>query len=128
MIIGLVALQLLATQPAVRESPKATVQQGPATAVVIPKQQRVADARAMLASAKQIRASYAPGPGQPSKAALDASIEQLKDGLDSMSEMGEMDQLRLQMVMDRMSKAESTLSNLLKKINNTQSAIVQNIK
>jgi hypothetical protein len=125
MIIGLIALELMATQPALRDSPKAMSQQRPETASRISKQQRLADARAMLTSAKQLRASYTPGPGQPSKADLDASIDQLKD---SISEMGEMDQLELQMVMDRMSKAEATLSNLLKKISNTQSAIVQNIK
>ena len=33
-----------------------------------------------------------------------------------MSEMGEMESLRLQMAMDWMSKMMSTLSNLLKKI------------
>lgn len=45
-----------------------------------------------------------------------------------MSEMGEMESLRLQMAMDRMSKMMSTLSNLLKKISDTQNSIVQNLK
>jgi hypothetical protein len=128
MVVGLIVLQLVATQPAVRQSPKTTVQRGTATALVTPKQQKLADARALLASAKRIQASYVPKPGQPSKAELDASIEQLKDKLDSLPEMSEMDQLRLEMVMEGLSKTESTLSNLLKKIGDTQGPIVQNIK
>ena len=39
-----------------------------------------------------------------------------------------MDQLQLQMAMDRLSKAMSTLSNVLKKISDTQSGITNNIK
>lgn len=45
-----------------------------------------------------------------------------------MSEMGEMESLRLQMLMDRKSKMMSTLSNLLKKIHDTQQSIIQNLK
>jgi Mg2+ and Co2+ transporter CorA len=52
----------------------------------------------------------------------------LKDDVDSLSEMGEMESLRLQMAMDRMSKMMSTLSNLLKKISDTASTITANIK
>ena len=48
--------------------------------------------------------------------------------MDNMSEMGEMESLRLQMAMDRLSKAMSALSNLMKKINDTASGITQNIK
>lgn len=51
-----------------------------------------------------------------------------KNKLDSMSEMGEMESLRLQMAMDRMSKLMSTLSNLLKKQSDTAAAITQNMK
>ncbi len=49
-------------------------------------------------------------------------------GLDSMSELGEMESLRLQMAMDRLSKMMSTLSNMLKRISDTQNAITQNLK
>lgn len=63
-----------------------------------------------------------------SKAELDSQVEKAKKDLDSMSEMGEMESLRLQMAMDRMSKMMSTLSNLLKKISDTQNSIVQNLK
>lgn len=48
--------------------------------------------------------------------------------LDSMSEMGEMESLRLQMAMDRLAKMMSTLSNILKKLSDTASQITQNLK
>jgi hypothetical protein len=54
--------------------------------------------------------------------------EELLSSVDSMSEMGEMESLRMQMAMDRMSKMMSTLSNLLKKMSDTNSQIVQNLK
>lgn len=65
---------------------------------------------------------------QVSKADIDAMKDKLKSDLDSMSEMGEMESLRLQMAMDRMSKMMSTISNLLKKISKTADDIVQNLK
>ena len=52
----------------------------------------------------------------------------MKAKLDSLSEMGEMESLRLQMAMDRLSKLMSTLSNLLKKASDTAQGISQNIK
>jgi hypothetical protein len=52
----------------------------------------------------------------------------IKNKLDSMSEMGEMDQMRTQAAMDRLSKLMSTLSNLLKKASETASGITQNMK
>lgn len=62
------------------------------------------------------------------RAELDLVVDQIKQDIDSMSEMGEMESLRLQMAMDRMSKMMSTLSNLLKKMSDTASAITQNLK
>lgn len=62
------------------------------------------------------------------QADLDKQVEEIKKDLDSMSEMGEMESLRLQMAMDRLSKMMSTLSNLLKKISDTANGIVQNLK
>ncbi|WP_437280524.1 hypothetical protein WME90_08155 [Sorangium sp. So ce375] len=59
---------------------------------------------------------------------IDASLDQVKADLDAMSEMGEMESLRLQMAMDRLSKMMSTLSNLLKKISDTANQITQNLK
>lgn len=47
---------------------------------------------------------------------------------DSMSEMNEMDQMRMQMAMDRKSKAMQALSNLLKKSSDTAATITSNLK
>ena len=63
-----------------------------------------------------------------SQSEIDDVKNKAKNDLDSMSEMGEMESLRLQMAMDRMSKMMSTLSNLLKKISDTAQSITQNLK
>jgi hypothetical protein len=63
-----------------------------------------------------------------SQSEIEAAKNKTKNDLDSMSEMGEMESLRLQMAMDRMSKMMSTLSNLLKKISSTGQNITQNLK
>lgn len=55
-------------------------------------------------------------------------ITSLRADIDSMSEMGEMESLRLQMSMDRLSKLMSTLSNILKKMSDTSESIVRNLK
>ena len=72
------------------------------------------------------------GTGRPdgyvSKKDIDNAKEVVKNKLDSLSEMGEMESLRLQMAMDRLSKLMSTVSNLLKKSSETASGITQNIK
>lgn len=47
---------------------------------------------------------------------------------DALSEMSEEESLRLQMAMDRQSKFMETLSNLEKKMAQTQDSIVQNLK
>ena len=54
--------------------------------------------------------------------------DELRCQLDSMSELGEMESLRLQMAMDRISKLMSTLSSILKKIDDTSQSIAQNLK
>ena len=59
---------------------------------------------------------------------LTAGLKDKDAKLDSLSEMGEMESLRLQMAMDRVSKMMSTLSNLLKKMSDTASQITQNLK
>ena len=59
---------------------------------------------------------------------LDVALEAVTSHLDGLSEMGEMESLRLQMAMDRLSKMMSTLSNLLKRVSETSNAIVQNLK
>lgn len=92
------------------------------------KDRLIADARALLIRAEQLNASYVPVAGQPTNAELDASIDQMQSDLDSLSEMGEMESLRLQMAMDRISKMMTTLSNIMKKASETQSSIIQNVK
>ena len=62
------------------------------------------------------------------KAELDKLLVEMNQKKDNMSEMGEMESLRLQMAMDRLSKMMSTLSNLMKKMSDTQSTITQNLK
>lgn len=59
---------------------------------------------------------------------LKAVQTQLKDKLDSMNEVSEMTSLRLQMIMDRRAKMISTLTNVMKKISQTQDNVVQNLK
>ena len=59
---------------------------------------------------------------------LEAARDAVQGDLDSMSELGEMESLRLQMAMDRYSKMMSTLSNIMKKVSETSDAITQNIK
>jgi len=47
---------------------------------------------------------------------------------ESVSEVGEMQSLRLEMQMDRAAKTMSTLSNILKKMSDTSATITQNLK
>jgi hypothetical protein len=60
--------------------------------------------------------------------AMSDVITSLRADIDSVSEMGEMESLRLQMAMDRMSKVMSTLSNILKKMSDTSESIVKSLK
>lgn len=62
------------------------------------------------------------------KAELEILIKELDSKLDNMNEMGEMESLRLQMAMDRLSKMMTTLSNLMKKMSETSQNIIQNLK
>lgn len=47
---------------------------------------------------------------------------------DSLSEIGDLESLKLQKAMDRQSKIIRVLSNLLKKRSETASGIIQNLK
>jgi hypothetical protein len=69
-----------------------------------------------------------PPSNRVTKKDIDCASETVKSKLDSLSELGEMESLRLQMAMDRLSKLMSTLSNMLKKQSETAQAITQNIK
>ena len=59
---------------------------------------------------------------------LEIRIAKIKAELDSMSKVGDVDSLRLQMAMDRLSKMMSTLSNLLMEVSATASQITLNSK
>lgn len=59
---------------------------------------------------------------------IQRSMDEVSNKIDSMSEMGETESLRLQMAMDRFSKMMTTLGNVLKKISDTSSSITQNLK
>ena len=56
------------------------------------------------------------------------SIDALRKELDATSGMGELESLRLQMAMDRLSKLMSTLSNILKKTSDTAATLAANLK
>jgi hypothetical protein len=128
MIAALIAMQMMQPQTTVRTNPMQVKPNALATARLPETRRKLAQARDLLARAEMVRANYAPIEGQPSRAELDTSIDQMKNDLDSMSEMGEVESLRLQMAMDRISKMMTTLSNVLKKISETQNTIVQNMK
>ena len=125
-LLGLLAMQAQPNAAVVRPVPLSPAVAN--TALMIQKDHKLEEGRALVARAERFNAGYRPRPGQPTKAELDAAIDKVKSDLDSMSEMGEMESLRLQMAMDRMSKMMSTLSNMLKKASETQQAIIQNIK
>jgi hypothetical protein len=59
---------------------------------------------------------------------LQAELGELLQKVKAAGELSEIDQLRLQMAMDRTAKMMSTLSNILKKISDTASQITQNLK
>ena len=61
------------------------------------------------------------------QADIDELVETAKSKLDSLSEMSEMESLRLQMAMDRLSKLMTVMSNLTKKASVMVSAL-QNLK
>jgi len=59
---------------------------------------------------------------------LNGAQAALRAELGSISDMSETESLRLQMIMDRLSKLMSTLSNVLKQSADTQKTIIQNTK
>jgi hypothetical protein len=86
------------------------------------------DVKGIMARVKAINVEKTSLRDSITKKNLADSRARAKRRLDSMSEMGEMESLRLQMAMDRLSKLMSTLSNLLKKASETATGITQNIK
>jgi hypothetical protein len=75
------------------------------------------------------RADYKkPDSLNPSKTAIALKAADLKDKKDNMSDMSSEQQLKMQMVMDRRSKMNEAISNLLKKVSETEQQIIQNLK
>ena len=69
-----------------------------------------------------------PNPTRVELEAVRSELEALEAVRDSLSEVSEEQSLRMQMYMDRMSKADSMISNMLKKFSETSSGIVANMK
>ncbi len=63
-----------------------------------------------------------------SKASTNISKIKLEDKKDSFADLNEEQQLRMQLYMERKNKAEAAISNLMKKIAETQNQIIQNLK
>lgn len=55
-------------------------------------------------------------------------IQKVQDKMDSLSEMGELQSMRLQLIMDRRQKMLDTLSNIMKKMSTTMDTLIQNTK
>jgi hypothetical protein len=81
-----------------------------------------------LSSSAVLDCVYRAGSGASGNVAAGASQQGATAAASSMSEMGEMESLRLQEAMDRFSKMMSTLSNIVLKVDTTSAAITQNIK
>jgi flagellar biosynthesis regulator FlaF len=69
-----------------------------------------------------------PKPKSNWKEDISAAIDSAKNKLDSLSDLGDEIQLRLQAYQDRYSKFMETLSNLMKKSSDTDSTIIKNLK
>ena len=57
-----------------------------------------------------------------------ATMTEKEKRFDDLSDIGEQQQLKMQMLMDRMQKAESIASNMSKKFGDMQSSIIRNLK
>ena len=127
-MLALIALQLAVAQPALRPAPRTTVvPRVTEVNLVTRKQAMLSDADRLLAQAGKLRDANRSA-GKMTDVQIDAAVEALKNQRDSISQMGEMDSLQLQQAMDRMSKAMSTLSNIMKKSSETSQTIIQNLK
>jgi putative addiction module CopG family antidote len=59
---------------------------------------------------------------------LDCIVDELQSKLDGLSDLSDLDAMKLQMLMERRSKFMEMLSNVMKKISETQAALVGNLK
>ncbi|RTL60434.1 MAG: hypothetical protein EKK37_06260 [Sphingobacteriales bacterium] len=78
----------------------------------------------------QARAGYQNADSlKPLRAATVAKqVSEQKDKKDNMADLSEEQQLKLQMIMDRRSKAIQAISNMMKKLSETEENIIKNIK
>jgi hypothetical protein len=67
-------------------------------------------------------------PAKPTFADLRTLPAQFQTSLDSLNDISQAQQMKIQMLMDQRSKLIETMSNLMKSISDTQSTIIQNIK
>jgi hypothetical protein len=81
-----------------------------------------ADWRACL---RQIEAKVAKLPPDPDRAAL---IRSINGKIDSMSDINEVGQLKLQQMMDRRSQLMEMLSNLMTRVSDTNDSLIANVK
>ena len=62
------------------------------------------------------------------KEEINKVAKDINDKMDTLSEMSEANQLKMQMYMDRYNKALRAVSNAMKKFSDTSSSIIQNLK
>jgi hypothetical protein len=86
------------------------------------------DLRGLLAGVKTANASRASHRELRDRIAALRAHRAPDGGSDALADLSSEQQLKMQMYMDRMSKVEAALSNLEKKISDTQSAIIGNLK
>jgi hypothetical protein len=82
-------------------------------------------------SPKPTTVKAASGPVQPTpipKAEFAKKLQSASNNMDSLSEMGEMESLRLQKTMDKVSKSAAMISSVMKKQSETSQSITQNLK
>jgi hypothetical protein len=81
------------------------------------------DLQQIMAQTKAINNSKAAQRSQ-----MQAQQQAAADKKDSLSDMSQMEQMKLQMAMDRRAKMIETLSNLMKKMSDTDNSIIKNMK
>jgi hypothetical protein len=92
-------------------------------------QARLAARQQLSHLASQVIQERTQHPAQDAYAALVEEAQQaLTQQLTTMNELSDSDSVRLQEAMDRHSRMMTTLSNILKKLNDTAAAISQNLK
>jgi hypothetical protein len=86
---------------------------------------------AQAAMKNQLRQEFPAPPAHPRiarSAALDQFLASERVSYDSLGDLGQEQQLKMQMALDRQSKANQIMSNMLKKISDTAQGITQNLK